>query len=121
MVAAPIVVTKVDDKGTSSRKDDRLLAGAHFEIRLDDGDGKFEPKTDDALVFEGVAQHGYLVFETPPQGINWIIEVDAPSGYDTAKPVQVRYPATWKPRTVSRWGAGNIAPPMTMTRVACCW
>ncbi len=27
------------------------------------------------------------------KGVNWIIEVDAPSGYDTAKPVQVRYPA----------------------------
>jgi hypothetical protein len=86
---APIIVTKVDNQGTATRSDDRLLPGARFEIRKDDGDGKFE-KTD-KLVFQGVADRGFLVFKSPPEGVNWVLEVDAPPGYDTAKPVLVRY------------------------------
>ena len=39
----PIIVTKVDDQGTKNRDDDQIVGGAKFEIRLDDGDGVYEP------------------------------------------------------------------------------
>ena len=39
----PLIVAKVDDKGTSARDDDRLVGGAEFEVRVDDGDGSTSP------------------------------------------------------------------------------
>ncbi|MET0773230.1 MAG: hypothetical protein ABWZ82_09110, partial [Candidatus Limnocylindrales bacterium] len=90
-VPAPIIIAKVDTKGTSDRSDDRLLAGARFEIRADDGDGEFETNGDDALVFEGVATRGFLAFNSPPEGVHWVVEVDAPPGYYRARPVEVHY------------------------------
>ena len=80
----------MDNKGTRRYGDDTLLPGASFRIYKDDEDGVYEPDSDTA-VFDGVAEHGFLVFEDPEPGDYWIVEIDAPSGYELARPRIVRY------------------------------
>jgi hypothetical protein len=88
-----VVVSKVDDRGTKPRGDDRRLGGARFEIRPDDGDGQYEPRTDDATVlFAGVAEDGFYVLPATPATDFWVVEADAPRGYGTAEPQLVRQP-----------------------------
>ena len=89
----PIIIAKVDDRGTRTVKDDRLLAGATFRVARDDGDGQFEAATD-VEVFSGVATNGFLVFRTPEVGDYWVIEVDAPSGYELDHARLLSYPIT---------------------------
>ena len=81
----------MNTKGTKGLSDDRLLADAHFEFRLDDGDGKYEPD-EDQVIHQGVATKGFLIFESPPEGDYWVVEVDAPTGFALAKPMLARYP-----------------------------
>jgi hypothetical protein len=88
---APLIVAKVDNRGTRAYSDDRLLPGATFRIYQDDGDGKYERDTD-ILAFDGVAEHGFLVFKQPTPGRYWVIEVDAPSGYELSRPRLIAYP-----------------------------
>jgi hypothetical protein len=87
---APLIVAKVDNKGTRQYSDDTLLAGAHFRIYRDDGDGRYEAD-EDTVAFDGVAEHGFLVFERPQPGEYWVVEIDAPSGFELARPKIVRY------------------------------
>ena len=86
-------MAKVDDGGTATFRDDRLLRGASFAIRVDDGDGRYDAATDD-VVGEGTAESGFLVFPAPPEGDYWIVETDAPSGFETASPVLVSHDLT---------------------------
>jgi hypothetical protein len=80
----------VDTKGTRDYSDDTLLPGARFRIYKDDGDSRYESAADSA-VFDGVAETGFLVFEDPEPGDYWIIEIDAPDGYELARPRIIRY------------------------------
>jgi hypothetical protein len=84
VVPAPVIVAKINTKGTEPIRDDRLLRGAHFVIRTDDGDGEYEPDDGDEVVFDGVAQYGFLVFQEPPAGDYWLSELDAPTGFERA-------------------------------------
>ena len=86
-------MAKVDDRGTATLRDDRLLRGASFAIRVDDGDGRYDPVTD-KVVAQGTADSGFLVFRAPPEGDYWIVETDAPSGFETAAPVLVSHDPT---------------------------
>ena len=88
---APIIIAKVNTKGTNGLSDDRLLPNAEFEMRLDDGDGRYEPD-EDQVVHQAVATRGFLVLRSPPEGDYWVVEVDAPSGFELAKPMLARYP-----------------------------
>jgi hypothetical protein len=91
----PIVVVKVNDNGTPEFTDDTLLSGATFELRLDDGDGVYEPDTDDAPVIDTVvSEFGFAVFDPQPVfGSYWITETAAPIGFDIAEPLLVPYTA----------------------------
>jgi hypothetical protein len=94
VVPAPLIIAKVTNKGTDQLRDDRLLPGARIEIRIDDGDGKYEPTTDDSKIgFDGVADKGFLIFRTPPDGDYWVVEADAPTGFEKSRPLLVHYPA----------------------------
>jgi hypothetical protein len=87
---APLIIAKVDSKGTREYGDDTLLPGATFRIYKDDGDGRYDPDSD-IVVFDGVAKNGFLVFEDPEPAQYWVIEIDAPTGYELARPRIVRY------------------------------
>ena len=87
----PIIVAKIDTRGTSTLSDDRLLRGAHFRIYRDNGDGEFDATTD-VQVFDGVAETGFLVYKSPGVGSYWVVEVDAPPGYELDGARLLRYP-----------------------------
>lgn len=88
----PIVIPKVDDKGTPNRDDDRIVGGAQFEIRLDDGDKTYEPNADDGAALATVdATNGYAVYTPPGPGDYWIEEVVAPAGLTKAPAKLVPY------------------------------
>ena len=89
-IPAPIIVAKVNDKGTGSPRDDSLLRGAAFAIHADDGDGIFEAGSD-GVVWDGTADSGFLVFPAAPEGDYWVIETDAPTGFHTAPPTLVHH------------------------------
>jgi hypothetical protein len=93
---APLIVAKVDNRGTRGYRDDRLLPGAAFRVYQDDGDGRYDPQVD-TLAFDGIAETGFLVFREPVPGSYWVVEVDAPSGYEIARPRIVRYPGDSAP------------------------
>jgi hypothetical protein len=86
-----LLVAKVDDRGTRRTQDDRPLAGAHIAIRPDDGDGDYEPESDDSeIVFEGVTSRDPLEVPDPPAGDFWVVEVRPPQGYNRAEPQLIR-------------------------------
>jgi hypothetical protein len=80
-----VIVAKINTQGTDPIRDDRLLRNAHFVIRTDDGDGKYEPDDGDEVVFDGVAEYGFLVFKEPTAGEYWLTEIDAPTGFERAR------------------------------------
>jgi hypothetical protein len=66
-----------------------------FEVRLDDGDGKYEPDTDDgAPIAELESPDGYSVYVPPEEGDYWVEEVKPPQGLDTAPAMLVAYTHT---------------------------
>ncbi len=82
----------MDDQGTADTSDDRIVGGATFEFRKDDGDGVYEPTGDDAPVLAEVdATSGFAVFTPPSAGSYWITESVAPPGLGIAPPVLVDY------------------------------
>jgi hypothetical protein len=86
-----VIVAKVNNKGTGRFSDDRLLRGAHFQIRVDDGDGDYEPNGDDGtVIFDGIAETGFLTHSEPAVGDYWVVEVDAPTGFERARPTLVQ-------------------------------
>ena len=96
-VAPPIIVAKVNDQGTPESEDDRIVGGASFEFRRDDGDSLYEPSGGDAPVLAHVeATFGFAVWTPPGPGSYWVTEVAAPPGLTTAQPILVQYtvPAT---------------------------
>jgi hypothetical protein len=85
-------VIKVADQGTASTGDDEVVGGARFELRLDDGDGVYEPDGEDAPPLAAVdAPEGFAVFEPTTPGDYWVTEVDAPTGLETMPAVLVTY------------------------------
>ena len=88
----PLIVAKVNDQGTSTTEDDRITGGATFELRADDGDGRYEPSGDDApVIATDAATRGFAVFDPPGPGEYWITEIDPPTGLDVAPPQLVTY------------------------------
>ena len=88
----PLIAVKVNDQGTSTIDDDRITGGAVFELRTDDGDGRYEPDGDDAPVIETVdAPRGFAVFDPPGPGDYWITEASPPAGLDVAPPQLVTH------------------------------
>ena len=88
----PLIIAKVNDKGTSTREDDKFVGGAVFEIRVDDGDGKYEPNADDGGVVATLkATDGYAVYNPGLPGDYWVKEVDAPNGLSKADAMLVKY------------------------------
>jgi hypothetical protein len=102
-VVAPILIAKLDDRGTRTRGDDRLLRSATFRILFDDGDQRYEPQ-DDRAVFEGVARRGWLAFLPQEAGGYWIVEVTAPSGYQPSQPIRVTIALGRQPRCLHDGG-----------------
>ncbi|MET0771592.1 MAG: PT domain-containing protein [Candidatus Limnocylindrales bacterium] len=94
---APIIIAKVNDHGTGSPRDDSLLRGAAFAIHADDGDGIFEAESD-GVIWDGTATSGYLVFPAAPEGAYWVVETDAPTGFDTASPTLIHHELTVESR-----------------------
>ena len=91
----PIIVPKVNDQGTPDTSDDRIVPGAVFEFRLDDGDGTYEPAGDDAPVLAEVdAGNGFAVFTPSETGDYWVTESTAPPGLEIADPILVHYTAS---------------------------
>ena len=75
--------------------DDRIVPGAVFEFRQDDGDGTYEPDGDDAPVLATVdATYGFAVFTPSEPGDYWVTESTAPAGLGTAAPILVHYTAS---------------------------
>ena len=63
-----------------------------FEIRVDDGDGKYEPNADDGGVVATLkATDGYVVYNPGLPGDYWVKEVDAPNGLSKAAAMRVKY------------------------------
>jgi hypothetical protein len=94
-VDPPIIVAKVNDQGTQETSDDRIVPGAVFEFRLDDGDGAYEPVGDDAPVLAEIeATDGFAVFTPSETGRYWVTESTAPPGLDVADPILVEYTAS---------------------------
>ena len=94
-VDPPIFVAKVNDQGTSETSDDRIVPGAVFEFRLDDGDGRYEPVDDDAPVLAEVsATYGFAVFTPSDTGDYWVTESTPPPGLEIADPILVSYTAS---------------------------
>ena len=82
----------MNDQGTAAVEDDALVGGATFEFRKDDGDGAYEPSTDDAPLLATIdAPDGFAVFTPPGPGAYWVTEVSAPAGLGTAPPELVTY------------------------------
>ena len=85
----------MNDQGTPDTSDDRIVPGAVFEFRRDDGDGIYEPVGDDAPVLAEVdATYGFAVFTPSGPGDYWVTETTAPAGLDTADPILVHYTAS---------------------------
>ncbi len=83
---------KVADQGTATIDDDKIVGGATFELRLDDGDGKYEPDGADGPVLATVdATSGFAVFHPEVAGSYWITEVTAPPDLAMTDPVLVPY------------------------------
>jgi hypothetical protein len=102
-----VIVAKINTRGTEVLRDDRLLREAHFLIHTDDGDGSYEPTADDQAVFDGIAQYGFLVFKEPHEGDYWVVETDAPSGFERARrPTLVRVRARTPTRNCIQVGDG---------------
>jgi hypothetical protein len=110
VVPAPIVIAKVDDKGTRTPGDDSLLRGASFAIHVDDGDGRYEAESDE-VVWEGTADTGFLVVPAAPEGDYWIVETDAPTGFRTAAPILVEHVITSEPRNCVAVGERRTCVP----------
>jgi hypothetical protein len=88
----PLIVAKVADQGTATIDDDKIVGGATFEMRLDDGDGTYEPDGADGPVLATVdATHGFAIFHPTSPGHYWITEVAAPTGLATSDPVLITY------------------------------
>jgi len=88
---------KLNDQGTPEVSDDRIVGGAQFDIRRDDGNGIYEPAGADAPVLATLdAASGFAVFYPPGPGDYWVTEVSPPAGLDVAPPQLVHYatPAT---------------------------
>jgi hypothetical protein len=91
---ANVLIAKVNNKGTATIDDDRLVGGATFKVWQDNGDGKFEPDGADAPVVATIdAPEGWATVENPPAGSYWIQEVSPPSGLQITKPFLVHYKA----------------------------
>lgn len=77
-----IEVKKVDEQAPESP-----LAGANFELWLDDGDGIFEENEDskNTAVHETVAD-GLAVWDKLPWGTYFVREITAPTGYGFSDP-----------------------------------
>ena len=91
----PIIVPKVNDKGTPEISDDRIVPGAVFEFRRDDGDGIYEPVGDDFPVLAQVeATNGFAVFTPPEPGDYWVTESTPPPGLKVADPILAHYTAS---------------------------
>ena len=89
--------------GTADPSDDRIVGGSVFEFRQDDGDGIYEPDTDDAPVLATVpAPHGFAKFSPPGPGDFWVTESVAPPRLDTAPPKLVTYASSPDNCTVLR-------------------
>jgi len=90
-----MIVVKVNDQGTPDASDDRIVPGARFEFRRDDGDGTYEPSGDDAPVLAEIsATYGFAVFVPTETGDYWVTESSAPPGLDTSDPILVHYTAS---------------------------
>jgi hypothetical protein len=88
-------VAKVNNKGTTDTDDDKIVGGATFEVRLDDGDGRYEPDADDgAPLAELDSPDGYSVLVPPDEGDYWVKEIEPPQGLTTAPAMLVRYTHT---------------------------
>jgi len=91
-VDPPIIVGKVNDQGTADPSDDFIVPGATFEFRQDDGDGSYEPVSDDAPVLAEIdATSGFAVFTPSEPGDYWVTESTAPPGLTVADPILVHY------------------------------
>jgi hypothetical protein len=91
----PLIVAKVNNKGTTDQDDDKIVGGATFEVRLDDGDGEYEPDSDDgAPIAELDSPDGYSVYTPPSSGDYWVKEVTPPAGLTTAPAMLVEYTLT---------------------------
>jgi hypothetical protein len=109
-VDPPIIVAKVNDQGTPDTGDDRIVPGAAFEFRQDDGDRVYEPDDDDSPVLATVdATHGFAVFTPSEPGDYWVTESTVPPGLDTADPILVHYTATSENCSLSE-GVVRCAP-----------
>ena len=98
-VDPPLIIAKVNDQGTPQLSDDRIVGGARFEVRQDDGDGTYEPAADDAPVLADLeATHGFAVFTPPGSGDYWVTEAEAPPGLEIAPPQLVTYTIPAAPR-----------------------
>ncbi len=85
----------MDDHGTPDPGDDRIVPGATFQFRQDDGDGIYEPEGDDAPVLATIdATYGFAVFRPSEPGDYWVTESTAPPGLGTADPMLVHYTAS---------------------------
>ena len=83
----PIIVPKVNDQGTPETSDDRIVPGATFEFRRDDGDGIYEPVGDDAPVLAEIdATNGFAVFTPAEPGDYWVTESTPPPGLESRRP-----------------------------------
>ena len=85
----------MNDQGTADTSDDRVVPGASFAFRRDDGDGLYEPAGDDSPVLAEVdATNGFAVFTPPGPGDYWVTETTPPAGLTTAAPILVHYTAS---------------------------
>jgi hypothetical protein len=108
----PLIIAKVNDQGTPQLSDDRIVGGARFEIREDDGDGAYEPAADDAPVLADLeATHGFAVFDPPGAGDYWVTEADAPPGLEIAPPQLVTYAPPPAPRNCGILRGRTICEP----------
>ncbi len=83
----PIIVPKVNDQGTPETSDDRIVPGAVFEFRRDDGDGTYEPVGDDSPVLAQVdATNGFAVLHAARTGRLLGDRVDAPTRLGGRRP-----------------------------------
>ena len=74
---------KVDDQGTKTTSDDRIVRGATFQFLADDGDGRYEPDGDDAPVLATIeAPKGFAVYTPSGPGDYWVVEAAPPEGLD---------------------------------------
>ncbi len=84
-----IEILKIDNKGTATFDDDELLAGATFEIYLDDGDSVFEPAEDTLAGGPTEAVEGVLSFDNLAGGSYWIVETVVPTGFVGSDPILI--------------------------------